>query len=103
MMRRHVFDDVKGKKLEPHWFGPLKVLRFAVSGNSVWVNDMHGAVKERRYHVDDVKVYVRREQGGDAQHNKIAYERAFLKCGGMVDSELSLVRDGVPFEKGDGA
>ena len=72
-------------------FGPLKVLRFAASGNSVWVQDMHGAVKERRFHVDDVKVYVCRE--GDTQENGISYERAFLRWRDMIDNELSILRD----------
>lgn len=60
MIRRHALDNVKRKKMEPRWVGPVRVLRFSASG---WVGILHGAVKGRRYHVDDVKVYVRRDSG----------------------------------------
>jgi len=46
--------------------------------------------------------YVCREQDGDAEQNEVAYEQAFLKWGSMVESELSLIRDGVPVEREDG-
>ena len=58
--------NVKGKKMETRWLGPVRVLRFSVSGNGVWVQVIHGEVKERRYHVDDVKVYVRRMGGEES-------------------------------------
>lgn len=72
--------------------GSLKVLRFSASGNSVWAQVIHGALKERRYHVDDIKVYVCREGEGDVED--VSYVRTFLKWGSMHEGELAVEGSG---------
>ena len=52
----HVLDNVKGSKKKPRWIGPVRVLRFSASRNSVWVQVIHDDVKE-------MKVYVRGMDG----------------------------------------
>lgn len=59
MIRRHELDNQKGRKLESRWEGPKVLVRLSARGNSGFVKEVHGS-KEKRYHVDDMKVYVSR-------------------------------------------
>lgn len=60
MIRRHEIDTQRGKKLESRWEGPRLLVRLSERSNSGFVRELHGKEKEKRYHVDDMRVYVSR-------------------------------------------
>lgn len=64
MVRRHEIVKQKGMKLEYRWDGPRVVVKVSGQGNSATVKELHGEKTEKRYHVDDLKVYVTRRRGG---------------------------------------
>lgn len=82
MVRRHEIDQQKGRKLESRWDGPRLLVRMSARGNSAFVRELHGT-KEKRYHVDNLKVYVRRgvscilKEGASG----VAYESAVAEEG----------------------
>lgn len=82
MVRRHEIDQQKGRKLELRWNGPRLLVRMSARGNSAFVRELHGT-KEKRYYVDDLKVYVRR--GGSCILKEgasgVAYESAVAEEG----------------------
>ena len=54
-----------GRKLDPSWVGPRLLMRLTGSGVSGYVQEMYDD-KVKRYHLDDLKVYCRRERTATA-------------------------------------
>ena len=77
MVRRHALDNQKGKKLEARWHGPVRAVRLSASGNSMWIEELH-VPGEKRYHVDDLKVYVQRHKEGGGAGVRIQYENKYI-------------------------
>lgn len=86
MIRRHELDNQKGRKLESRWDGPKLLVRFSARGNSGFVQEVHGDGKEKRYYVDNIRVYVEREgmtillEGVSG----VGYERGLAEHGAKV-------------------
>ena len=58
-VRHHQLDQVKGRKLESRWLGP-RLVTSQLSEVSAQVTNIYGDGKTKKYHVDDLKVYVPR-------------------------------------------
>lgn len=52
----------KAKKLETRWEGPCKVTRVTKTGVSAILEDLCTGMRRGRYAVDDVKLYIARDQ-----------------------------------------
>ncbi|KAF8442615.1 hypothetical protein BGX38DRAFT_1272216 [Terfezia claveryi] len=61
MVRRHEVDKHKGLKLETRWDGPRLLVKLSKQENSAMVKELHGGKMDKRYHVDDLKIYVSRQ------------------------------------------
>jgi len=60
LVRQFELDKQHGRKLEPRW-GPPKLLREVLTnGVTGWVSDVYGLLPAKKYHLDDLKVYVPR-------------------------------------------
>ncbi|TAQ83554.1 hypothetical protein B7494_g8120 [Chlorociboria aeruginascens] len=59
LVRHHQLDKNKGKKLESRWLGPRLVVS-KPSEVSARVANIYGDGKVKKYHIDDLKVYVPR-------------------------------------------
>ena len=61
IVRNHAVDSQHGRKLEKRWLGPRLLTRMTGSGLSGYVRELHGEGKEKRYYVDDMKLYFERK------------------------------------------
>jgi len=62
LVRRHKLDKQHGRKLESRWMGPKLVVRVIAKGNSIIVKELHDVGTEKRYHSDDIELYVARKE-----------------------------------------
>ena len=51
-----------GRKLDPHWWGPRLLHRWANNRQSGYVKELRGEEKLRRYHVNDLILYYPRDR-----------------------------------------
>jgi len=56
-VRDQQLDNQKGRKLEPKWSPPKLLTSLTASGLSAWVRNLHGDGKEKRYHINDIRLY----------------------------------------------
>ena len=61
IIRNHAVDNQHGRKLERKWLGPRLLTRMTRSGLSGYVRELHGEGKEKRYHINDMKLYYERK------------------------------------------
>jgi hypothetical protein len=61
LVRDKVLDGQRGRKLDPKWRGPRLVVSVSGHGLSASVKELYGEGRARRYHIDDLKPYVTRE------------------------------------------
>ena len=59
-LRAHALDTQKGKKLQPRWLGPYKLVKISKNGRSDIVHDIHTEQTVGRYHLNHLKVYILR-------------------------------------------
>lgn len=62
VVRRHIVDAHHGKKLEPRWTEPRRLIKVSHHGRSGLVAKLHGDGQAKRFHLDDIKVYHERPQ-----------------------------------------
>ncbi|KAF8448476.1 hypothetical protein BGX38DRAFT_1330336 [Terfezia claveryi] len=87
MVRRHEVDKHKGLKLETRWDGPRLLVKLSKQGNSAIVKELHGRKTDKRYHVDDLKVYVSRQGHTYLTEgpSRAAYEEGLREEGEVVE------------------
>ena len=67
-----------GRKLDPSWLGPRLLVELTNSGVSGYVQELYGE-KTKRYHLDDLKVYCKRQ----ATSNYTTIERGAMLYAGF--------------------
>jgi hypothetical protein len=77
LVRDVALDNQKGGKLRPRWHAPRIVEDIVENGNTALVRELHHAPDHtKKYHFDDLKVYVQRYSGERARD--ISYERTTM-------------------------
>jgi hypothetical protein len=77
LVRDVALDNQKGGKLRPRWHAPRIVEDIAENGNTALVRELHHVPDHtKKYHFDDLKVYVQRHSGERARD--ISYERTTM-------------------------
>jgi hypothetical protein len=62
LVRDKIIDGQKGRKLEARWKGSRLVDRVSEHGLSATIRELYGEGVTRRYHVNDLKAYVKRNR-----------------------------------------
>ncbi|KFY31814.1 hypothetical protein V493_00777 [Pseudogymnoascus sp. VKM F-4281 (FW-2241)] len=76
LLRRLAQDNQHSHKLEPRWQGPYIVHKVSPHGASAFLRELHSNSIKGRYHTNDLKLFVERQQ-----HNTLdePYERLFSR------------------------
>lgn len=57
VVRSHAVDSQKGRKLEGRWLRPQILVSYTASRLSVYVREVQGVGKPKRYHLDNILLY----------------------------------------------
>jgi len=82
LVRNHVIDKQHGRKLESKWMGPRLITKM-VSDVSAEVTNVYGDGKAKKYHVNDLKVYMPRDEETQRQ--------ARYQISGEMDYEIDVM------------
>jgi transposase InsO family protein len=58
LLKRLALSNQRGRKLEPRWEGPYKLVRLSHHGQSGHLESLHEQATVGRYHLNDLKVFV---------------------------------------------
>lgn len=61
LVRNHAVDGQRGRKLESKWLGPRLLVSLSSSGLTGRVRDLYGAGGTKKYHLNDLILYVERK------------------------------------------
>lgn len=83
MIRDSQLDKQHGKKLEPRWSVPHIITDISSNGTTAWLRPLYGKEKLKKRHLDDIKVYVPRNQQNDKLRPAYRIERTAMALAGQ--------------------
>ena len=60
LVRNHVVDSQRGRKLEAKWLGPRLLVSYSTSKLTGYVREIYGDGKAKKYHLNDILLYQER-------------------------------------------
>lgn len=79
LKRRYELDTQRSKKLEPRWIGPFVLDRFSGTGQSAFLRDIQTGGDIGRHAVNNLKLYVAREETAGAEHWRDKTNRSLVQ------------------------